>query len=158
MEIRNKKMLETIENKYVNKYHDQSELIDVFWPKFVEVEECILIQKNSEKNTEIKFDHIIKQFGDRTGFEASESHVHMIDISKTFRKFPLEGLRFAKKLMEMWATKLKLDFPHYRFNVILTFHDDDTIVRFHRLRDEETLWLNIDKIEDYQEGVIVMTV
>ncbi|AJS58994.1 hypothetical protein [Paenibacillus sp. IHBB 10380] len=49
MEIRNKKMFETIENKYVNKYHDQSELIDVFWPKFVEVEECILIQKEFRK-------------------------------------------------------------------------------------------------------------
>ena len=82
----------------------------------------------------------------------------MIDISKTFRKYPLEGLQFAKKLMEMWATKLKLEFPQYKFSVILTFQDDDTIVRFHRLRDEETQWINIDKIEDYQEGVIVMTV
>jgi hypothetical protein len=85
MEISNKKINEILKRAYDLKYHDKSELIDVVWPDFVEVEGCIVIKKNSEDHIEINIDHIIQQFGDRSGFEASESHIHMIDISKTFK-------------------------------------------------------------------------
>ena len=158
MEIMNKKINETFEIRTVKKFHDHSELIDIVWPNFVEVEECILINKDSDSIFQIDLEHIYKQYGDKSGFEASVSHVHMIDISRTFKKHPLEGLKFAKKIMDMWARKLKIDFPNYKFVVILTFHDDDTIVRFHRLREEESAWVDIDNIEGYHEGVIVKIV
>ena len=158
MEISNKKINEIFNKEHSFNYHDKSELIDVVWPNFVEVEGCILIKKHTEDNIEINFEHIIQQFGDRTGFEASESHVHMIDVSKTFKRHPLEGLRFAKKLLEMWSFKLKLDFPEYEFLLILTYHDDDTILRFHRIRESEETWININNIEDLEEGIIIMKV
>ncbi|WP_235201818.1 hypothetical protein [Paenibacillus sp. FSL H8-457] len=157
MEISNNKINEILKKEYTLKYHDKSELIDVVWPDFVEVEGCIVIKKNTENNVGINIEHIIHQFGDRTGFEASESHVHMIDISNTFKKHPLEGLKFAKKLLEMWSTKLKIDFPEYEFILILTYHDDDTILRFHRLRESET-WININNIEEFEEGIIIRKV
>lgn len=158
MEISNKKINEIFNKEHSIKYHDKSELIDIVWPDFVEVEGCILIKKYIENNTKINIEHIIHQFGDRTGFEASESHVHMIDISKTFKKHPLEGLRFAKKLLEIWSVKLKIDFPEYEFILILTYHDDDTILRFHRLRESEETWININNIEDFEEGIIIRKV
>lgn len=158
MEISNKKINEILNKEHSLKYHDKSELIDVVWPDFVEVEGCILIKKYTEDNIKINIEHIIYQFGDRTGFEASESHVHMIDISKTFKKHPLEGLRFAKKLLEIWSIKLKIDFPEYEFILILTYHDDDTILRFHRLRESEETWININNIEDFEEGIIIRKV
>ena len=145
MEIVNSKYIDALKIDHVSKFHDQTELIDIVWPNFVEIEGCIIINKVQENQNEINIDHIIKQFGDRSGFEAAESHVHMKDVSKTFKKFPLEGLRFAKKIMDMWSTKLKLDFPMYKFLVILTFHDDDTILR----------WVNIDKIDEYSEGIFL---
>jgi hypothetical protein len=158
MEASNKKINEILNKEHGLKYHDKSELIDVVWPNFVEVEGCILIKKYTEDNIEINLEHIIQQFGDRTGFEASESHVHMIDISKTFKKHPLEGLRFAKKLLEIWSIKLKIDFPEYEFLLILTHHDDDTILRFHRLRELEETWININNIENFEEGIIIRKV
>ncbi|MBX4149147.1 hypothetical protein [Paenibacillus lautus] len=158
MEVSNKKITEILIKEHGPKYHDKSELIDVAWPDFVEVEGCILIKKYTEDNIKINIEHIIHQFGDRTGFEASESHVHMIDISKTFKKHPLEGLRFAKKLLEIWSFKLKIDFPDYEFILILTYHDDDTILRLHRLRESEETWININDIEDFEEGIIIRKV
>lgn len=101
-------------------------------------------------------DFILGQFGDRTGFEAAESHVHMRDVSKFFEENPIEGLRCAKKVVSMWVAKLKIDFPNYNFLIILTFHGDDSIVRFHKLRDNEAPWVNIEELEDYKdEGIIV---
>ncbi|WP_258394459.1 hypothetical protein [Paenibacillus sp. MDMC362] len=141
MEISNKKIIGILNKEHSPKYLDKSELIDVAWPDFVEVEGCILMKKYTEDNIKINIEHIIHQFGDRTGFEASENHVHMIDISKTFKKHPLEGLRFAKKLLEIWSFKLKIDFPDYEFILILTYHDDDTILWFHRLRESEGTWI-----------------
>jgi hypothetical protein len=62
----------------------------------------------------------------------------------------------AKKIVSMWATKLKLDFPEYKFLIILSFQGDDSIVRFHRLRDDEAPWVNIEKLEEYkEEGIMI---
>ncbi|MGG4197282.1 hypothetical protein [Paenibacillus sp. UNC217MF] len=156
MKKTNQKMHEALSRIQVNRFQEHTELIELIWPTFIEVDGCVIIQKDSESERKLNLDFILSQFGDRTGFEAAESHVHMRDVSKFFEENPIEGLRFAKKVVSMWAAKLKLDFPNYRFLIILTFHGDDSIVRFHKLRNNEPLWVNIEKLENYKnEGILV---
>lgn len=159
MKQRNTKLSKVLSSVGKNEFHEYSELIDIIWPTFFEVDGCVLIQKDGEPTRTLNEGHILNQFGDRTGFEAAESHVHMIDVSSFFVENPLEGLRFAMKIMSIWALKLKMDFPYYKFLIILSFHDDDTIIRFHRLRIDEKPWINIDRLDEYkEEGVMIEVV
>lgn len=158
MQRKNEKIEEILSSIETAKFHELTELINVVWPTFIEVDGCVLIQRDMESNRKLDMDFILRQFGDRSGFEAAASHVHMIDISSYFAENPLEGLRFAMKIASMWAAKLKLDFPEYKFLIILSFHGDDSIVRFHRLRDDEAPWVNIEKLEEYKEDGILIEI
>ncbi|XEC97301.1 hypothetical protein AB6A23_12535 [Paenibacillus tarimensis] len=156
MQRKNNKFNEILKKKKRHKFHEQSELINIVWPSFVEIDGCVLIQNEENPIKKLNMDFILEQFGDRTGFEAAENHVHMIDVSKFFEKHPYEGLRFAMKLVNIWAVKLKLDFPDYKFVIILSFQDDDSIIRFHRMRENEQPWVEIDNLDGYKdEGILV---
>jgi hypothetical protein len=82
----------------------------------------------------------------------------MIDLSKFFILKPLEGLKFAKKIVEIWSSKLKIDFPSYKFIIILSYNDSDSIVRFHRYRDNEKPWADIENLETYQEESVLINI
>lgn len=138
-----------------NQKQSFSELIHVLWPEFIEVSGCILIKNNSDRDYNLNMDHILNTFGDRTGFEAFDNHVHMMDVSKEFEKNPIEGLRFALKLLEVWAANLKIDFPDYPFNLIVTFDGQDSILRFHKIREGET-WLDTDNLDSYGDTAILV--
>jgi hypothetical protein len=144
----------------INKNHDKylfSELTHILWPDFIEVNGCILIndEKPGEGEKLLNMDHILKNFGDRTGFEAFESHVHMMDVSKEFEDNPLMGLMFALKLVEVWSAKLKSDFPGYSFYLILSFDGQDSILRFHKIRENEN-WVDIDNLNSYDNTAILI--
>jgi len=47
----------------------------------------------------------------------------------------------GKRIARLWALKLKMDFPSYRFRVYYT-QCDNPIVRFHKVRDGEACWLS----------------
>ncbi|WP_337100119.1 hypothetical protein [Paenibacillus sp. YIM B09110] len=142
-----------------SKFNESTVLINIVWPTFIEVEDCILIQDDQESPRTVNIEFVLEQFGDRSGFEAAESHVHMMDVSRYFMKHPKEGFSFAQKIMNMWAVKLKFDFPNYNFLIILSFDGEDSIVRFHRIREEENLWIDIDRIEDFKnEGICIVKV
>jgi hypothetical protein len=51
------------------------------------------------------------------------------------------GLQMAR----MWAVKLKLDYPEHRFRVYYTQYDNP-IVRFHKVRIHEAVWLTDDAL------------
>ncbi|WP_219836079.1 hypothetical protein [Paenibacillus sp. R14(2021)] len=155
----NKKLNQFLDGMGKYKFHEHTELINIVWPTFIEVEGCILLQNDLKPDRTINIEFVLKQFGDRSGFEASESHVHMIDVSSFFIKQPLEGLRFAMKLVDMWVVKLKLDFPDYSFLIILSFDGGDSIIRFHRIREDEEPWINIERIDEYKdEGISIRIV
>ncbi len=155
----NTKMKETLEqigNIEKKPKHKLQSLLDVIWPDFIEVESCILINWESRKNVDLNTDFILEMFGDRTGFEASENHIHMIDCANEFVKNPLEGLKFALNLLEVWECKLKRDFPHYKFHLILTYDGTDSILRFHKYREEEGSWIKNNDLDGYKEECILV--
>src|SRR5262249_47937221 len=51
----------------------------------------------------------------------------------------------GRKMAQMWAIKLKFDFPNERFRVYYTQYDNP-IVRFHKVRPDEHVWLSDDEL------------
>ncbi len=123
------------------------ELLQIFWPDFVEVNDLILVPW--EGTIELSD---AQQDMDHTGIETFRNHTHIMDLfrhevawedgnydhhSPDFKDL----CEIGKKLAGMWYQKLQVDFPNYRFRVYYT-QDDDPIVRFHRVREGERYWLN----------------
>ena len=50
-------------------------------------------------------------------------------------------------MARMWATKLKADFPNEQFCVYYTQYDNP-IVRFHKVRSNEHVWLSDRELLD----------
>lgn len=135
-----------------------TQIVDIMWPSFVEIEECVLFRSTEEEAESLNLEFVLKSFGDRSGFEAFSNHIHAIDITDDFVKHPSEGLKFMLKLMEVWECKLRRDFPHYKFFLTLSHGGKDSILRFHRLRDNEPSWIDIDKLEDLKKESIFVKI
>jgi hypothetical protein len=94
---------------------------------------------------------------DRTGAEALENHVHVIDEfrhpknvwseKRSTYRLTHPAFRAAEQLgrlmAESWFAKLKQDFPNDNFRVYFG-RRDNPIVRFHRVYAGEPPWLDAD--------------
>lgn len=159
MIIKNDKMESILEmfNIYNKPEYFSPKLSQLINPVFLELNECILLKQN-EGSRSINVDYIISAFGDRTGFEAFDSHIHLIDYIDEFRFGIIEGLRFFLQLSILWGTKLKDTFPQYKFHIVLFYNGDNCILRFHRLRDNESPWVDINSINDYTKEALLVNV
>lgn len=134
--------------------HQLDNFIDILWPDFIEVDGCIII-KHDEDIENLNMNWIIEMFGDKTGFEATENHIHMVDICDEFIVNPKVGLRFAMKLIDIWGYKLMTSFPSYKFHLILTHDGEDSILRFYRYRQEEGDYLE-DNLDEYENTCVML--
>jgi len=76
---------------------------------------------------------------DKTAIESLENHIHIsekLGIRTCFKLFLV-----AKKIGEVWAEKLKMEFPSRNFRIYLNY-SDDIILRFHQVHEGESNWLN----------------
>ena len=93
----------------------------------------------------------LTSFPDRTGFECFVNHIHIGD----FVDAPNADESLAQALAWAKAIQAKLE-SLGRFNVIVSCHESDCSVRFHRLRTGEA-WLT-DDLDGYTEEVLVIPV
>ncbi|SEM04277.1 hypothetical protein SAMN04488688_10866 [Paenibacillus sp. cl141a] len=160
MRLINERLRQVLESIKCNTYKKEID-IDIVKSlpfKFIEVNGCVLLCEDNEVPN-LDMDYILRQFGDRSGFEAADSHVHMIDISKRFVEDPYQGLHFAIYLTSLWSCKLKSNFPYFEFIIYVTFHGNDTIIRFHKLREDEPTWIDIERVDEYkEEGIMIQMV
>ncbi len=138
------------------------ELLQIFWPDFVEANDLVLLPWESAaapSNVQREMDH--------TGVEAFLNHTHIMDLfrhevawedghydhhSPDFKDL----CEIGKKLAGIWYQKLQVDFPNYRFRVYYT-QDDDPIVRFHRVRENEPYWLSENSYSDeVEQGTVIV--
>ena len=84
---------------------------------------------------------------DRTGREALQNHIHIIDKPK---KCDFDSLcRSGEKLGKMMLAKLKYDFPDKKFCVFVTIQTDETmIIRFHQQWEGEKPYYDSDNMAD----------
>jgi hypothetical protein len=131
--------------------HTASKLAQIFWPDFIEIDGSIFLASENPGRTCVP-----EQGMDRTGMESLVNHIHMVDIFQ--HKADIRSVddflsvdhahpdfelmcNLGKSMARMWFQKLKIDFPDYDFRVYYT-REDDPIVRFHRVRNDEGNWLD----------------
>lgn len=134
-------------------------LVRLLWPDFVEVNGCIFVgfqcgngavavKELSRGKTEtecfINHTHVLDEFRNKASFETREHFSEQLDVvEETYdNAHPdfIAACELGIKIAEMWALKLKLDFPENRFRVYYTQYDNP-IVRFHKVRTDEPVWL-----------------
>lgn len=128
-------------------------IMDLQNANFVEVSGCVLLQANDMTLPEPdEVDKILtEEKMDRTGYEAFQNHVHLDDIVQ-IDDF-LQQLRSGLAVIESWSEKLKSYYPNYTFHIVLAFDAEEVgncVVRFYRLRDDETSWIDLENIEGYK--------
>jgi hypothetical protein len=144
-----------------------SHLLEVFWPDFVEMDGCIFakfqcnggpVKLLSEGRTEtecfINHTHIFDEFRNRATFALTEPVSEELDVvEETYdAAHPdfVAACEVGRRMAQIWAIKLKADFPDKRFRVYYTQYDNP-IVRFHMVRSDEPVWLTDGQLNSATE-------
>ena len=127
-------------------------------PDFVEINGCVFagfqcsggpIQELSDGKTEtecfINHTHVLDEFRNKATSESRETiSEDLAVVEETYDvNHPdfVGACELGKQMARMWAMKLKADFPRDRFRVYYTQYDNP-IVRFHKVRANERVWLS----------------
>ncbi|HLK52830.1 MAG TPA: hypothetical protein VKU42_05205 [Candidatus Angelobacter sp.] len=138
-------------------------LIRLLWPDFVEVNGCVIagfqcgdgavkVLSCGKTETEcfINHTHVLDEFRNKATFETREHFSEQLDVvEETYdNAHPdfIAACELGTKMAEMWALKLKFDFPENRFRVYYTQYDNP-IVRFHKVRVDEPVWLSDEALQ-----------
>lgn len=131
---------------------DVTRLRQLFLPPIKRVGDCVIIASESVEEIEPYLDEAVQMYGDKTGYEASNSKVMINDF---FDK-PLsqaQGTRIALLAADLWAMQLKTLAPETTFRIILASDGESVTMRFHQVRADELGWLSED-IEGYKYEAI----
>ena len=126
-------------------------LLRLFYPDFVEIGGAVFLADSLPQGGRPSL------APDRAAAESLINHVHILDrfrhdagldgnnpegvfYDRGHPDFQL-GCEVAKKVALIGRQKLKAEFPDYRFRVYYT-EEDNPIIRFHRVREGEPVWLD----------------
>jgi hypothetical protein len=125
----------------------------IVWPEFSVRNGCVLLSAQMEKIHAVK-----ESFEDETSFEAFVNHIHIDGAELDEELRPVEIARAASKIAESWQAKLSRDFSGDEFFIILAFDEErlEATLRFHKIRDSQAPWVNLDGIEQYAEPIMVI--
>ena len=140
---------------------------DIFWPDFVERDGVILLSYVRPSEAPLGHHRTL------TEYERFHGHTH---IQELFRwevptRYDAEldldrpdwdsaehaaAWDLTQRIARMWLAKLMTDFPDYRFRVYAS-RLDDPIIHFHRVRDDEPVWItDAEAAEQQARGDIVI--
>lgn len=139
------------------------ELLQVFWPDFIEENDCVFAAfhggagsagsdaSKTETESLINHTHVMDEFLNGATFQNREpvsAHIEELEeiYDETHPDF-INACEVGKTMARMWAIKLKADFPSERFRVYYTQYDNP-IVRFHKVRPDEHVWLSDEELLD----------
>ena len=127
-------------------------LESLFSPPFKKVKDCVIISNKSTAELEEHFDRAIKMYTDKTGYEASNSETRI----NCYFDEPVSVLsctRIALLTVSLWAAQLKVLVPESKFCFIICSSNDHVEIRFHKVRSEESNWLD-ENLENYAEEAV----
>lgn len=134
-----------------------SKLFDLCNSRIIEWDGCILLDFNNNcQNLEDKFIPT-NLINDRTQFEVLHNHIHLSDIFTELEDEPIESVKVAFILMEFWKYKLIANYPNEKFHLIVSCDEFGSVVRFYKLRQNETPWIDITKIDGFIEEAVTVT-
>jgi hypothetical protein len=134
-------------------------LFDILWPEFIEINGTILIKEFYQNSSWPSED-------DSIGIESLINHLHILDLFKhnadlggkddkfyddQHKHFKI-AIKIGHIIAKSWTSKLKEDFPDYKFRVYLTL-DDNPIIRFHKIRVNMPNWIDDKDIDGYKTNL-----
>lgn len=146
-------LMQEVEESHKVEVPQKETLSRLLRPEFVELNGCIVIGDQLAKNHAKKDD-----FEDETGFEVFVNHIHLDGTELGEGLNPINVLGLSLKIVELWQSKLARDFPNEKFLIILGFDEGETTLRFYKVRQSETPWINLEALEKYEEAVLVAEV
>jgi len=106
-----------------------------------------LADGKTETECFVNHTHIFDEFRNRATSEHRDHAAKDFDVVENSYddKHPdfSAACEIGTTIASMWALKLKVDFPHDRFRIYHTQYDNP-IVRFHKVRSNEPVWLSDD--------------
>jgi hypothetical protein len=133
----------------------------VFWPDFINENGCVFAAFhggagpawNCDSKTEtecfINHTHVMDEFRNEATFQDRESISEELDAIEEIydESHPdfIIACELGRTMAQMWATKLKADFPDEHFRIYYTQYDNP-IVRFHKVRSNEHVWLSDEEL------------
>ena len=137
-------------------------LLQILWPDFIQESGCVFAgfhgdstaPPNNGSRTEwecfVNHTHVLDEFANDATFEHRESVSENLDAIEEIydESHPdfLAACEVGRMIARMWAIKLKFDFPDQHFRVYYTQYDNP-IVRFHKVRAGERVWLSDEELE-----------
>ncbi len=151
-------------NNYINKATEFEEdmknlLVSIKLPtNLIEVDDCVLLIVNDIIPKSLDLNFINKVFGDKTGYEAYNNHLHISSVVECEILNPYHELLIGIDVIELWEQILIESFPSEKFILILSFDGVGAVARFHKYRVEEANWVDPDDIEMFKEGILYKSV
>lgn len=137
------------------------QLLQLFWPDFVEINGCFFVAfqcKVDEKEVPedrtrdecfVNHTHVLDEFSNSATSETCTPVSEDLDeIEQSYDEAHpdfVAACQIGLQMAKMWAVKLKLDYPQHRFRIYYTQYDNP-IVRFHKVRIDEPVWLTDDEL------------
>lgn len=121
-----------------------NDLTKLFNPVIKQENDCVIMDFFRSKTNGDKKKIVIK---DKTGFEASCNEVHLDSILEGNFDYSIL-LKMAFLLIETWSFRLRDNGYIGKYCFIISCSNNDLVLRFHKVRNNEDRWLS-DNIEDY---------
>lgn len=91
--------------------------------------------------------------GDRTGYEASNNEIRLIDYILDQTPLTIENQYvMGHALVELLSERIVRVFGEKELCFILSFDESNLTIRFHTFREDEGVWIDTD-LEKYAEPV-----
>lgn len=150
------KLINEVENEKKDNGLITSKFLDLFFPKIIEWEGCVLLTLGDYLNDLSEKFSPNDVINDKTQFEATHNHIHLTDIFTELEENPNQSLRVALRLVEVWEQQLKVNFPSQKFHLVISHDEFGSVVRFYKLRTDEIPWININNIDNFKEEAILI--
>ncbi|MDF9825369.1 hypothetical protein M2475_001824 [Breznakia sp. PF5-3] len=123
----------------------------LFNPRFENIYGCIVF-KNQNINLSIDdFNRLLKIYNDKTGFEANNNEIRVNDYIENDITVD-ESLEIALLLIDNWSLKLKKIDMKSEFCFIISCEPPYTTLRFHKVREDEALWIS-EELEKFDQPI-----
>lgn len=140
-----------VENSFYSKVNIES-LKKVCFPSFKRVYDCVVISDKKTNELEDLFEKAIRINQDKTGYEANKSETCISHLMNSSDNRLPELLHIALMIVPIWRTQILRIFMESQICFIITCNEEEVILRYHLMREEETNWL-ADDLEKYPEPV-----
>lgn len=147
----NKKMLQ-IKEKFEDTLYDYPKLVKkILKIGIIEINKCIILSDEPVIISEKDFGRVLKMYGDKTGYEAANNEIRVVDYFANEGSLTEERqYMLGQIIIEILSDKIMTKFEVDNICFILSFNEGILTLRFHVFRESEGVWIETD-LETFEE-------